>query len=237
MVKAKIVAANTQRCWPTVHAAPRAERMKLASHGLFGTAVMRVAAPPSNVKEDVEIAMQAIKTIGQSNDPLGRFVDLLKAGGVTLLVDVRSRPTRAAPRGSARSRWPGAWPRPASLILHQGAALGGKPDGGGSYDALTATQAFKDALGRVIERAQDTTLCLMCAEKEPIDCHRTVLLSRRLAEQGIAINHLLADGSTRPHREVEDALLAGKGGPDLFEDRPARLARAYRRRRRRRRWP
>ena len=89
-----------------------------------------------------------------------------------------------------------------------------------------AQPAFKDALGRLIERAQDTTLCLMCAEKEPLDCHRTVLVSRRLAEQGVAIDHLLADGSTRPHREVEEALLAGKGGPDLFEDRPARLARA-----------
>ena len=95
--------------------------------------------------------------------------------------------------------------------------------------------AFKDALGRLIERAQDTTLCLMCAEKEPIDCHRTVLVSRRLAEQGIAIDHLLADGSTRPHREVEEALLARNGGPDLFEadlfddrarDSPAHIWRA-----------
>ena len=67
----------------------------------------------------------------------------------------------------------------------------------------------------------------MCAEKEPIDCHRTVLVSRRLAERGIAIDHLLADGSTRPHRAVEEALLARNGGPDLFEDRRARLARAY----------
>ena len=58
----------------------------------------------------------------------------------------------------------------------------------------------------------------MCAEKEPLDCHRTVLVSRRLAEQGVAIDHLLADGSTRPHREVEEALLARNGGPDLFED-------------------
>src|ERR1700682_1339443 len=39
MVEAKIVAANTQRCWRTVHAAPRAERMASASHGLVRAAV------------------------------------------------------------------------------------------------------------------------------------------------------------------------------------------------------
>ena len=33
-----------------------------------------------------------IKTIGHSNHPIGRFVDLLKAGGVEAVVDVRSTP-------------------------------------------------------------------------------------------------------------------------------------------------
>jgi uncharacterized protein (DUF488 family) len=176
--------------------------------------------------------MQAIKTIGHSNHPMERFVDLLKAGGVALLVDVRSMPYSRRFRQFGKERLARSLAEAGIAYLHEGAALGGKPDGGGSYDALAATAAFKDALGRLIERAQDTTLCLMCAEKEPLDCHRTVLVSRRLAEQGIAIDHLLADGGTRPHRAVEEALLAGKGGPDLFEadlfeDRAARLARAY----------
>jgi hypothetical protein len=96
---------------------------------------------------------------------------------------------------------------------------------------MPAAMRPSDALGRLIERARDTTLCLMCAEKEPIDCHRTVLVSRRLAEQGIAIDHLLADGSA-PASRGREALLARDGGPDLFEadlfeDRATRLARAY----------
>jgi uncharacterized protein (DUF488 family) len=172
--------------------------------------------------------MKPIKTIGHSNHPLERFLGLLKAGGVTLLVDVRSMPySRRFPQ-FGKERLASGLAHAGIDYLHEGAALGGLPrEGGGSYDALAATPAFKDALGRLIERARDTTLCLVCAEKEPIDCHRTVLVSRRLAEQGVAIDHLLADGSMRPHRAVEDALLARNGGPDLFEDRRARLARAY----------
>jgi len=54
-----------------------------------------------------------------------------------------------------------------------------------------------------------------------------VLVSRRLAERGVPIEHLLADGTVRPHTDVEEALLKKAGGEDLFEDRTARLARAY----------
>ena len=54
-----------------------------------------------------------------------------------------------------------------------------------------------------------------------------MLVSRRLAEQGVRDDHLLADGGTRPHHEVEEALLGRNAGPDLFEDREARLARAW----------
>ena len=171
--------------------------------------------------------MQAIKTIGHSNHPIERFLDLLKAGGVALLVDVRSMPySRRFPQ-FGKERLAKSLAAAGIGYVHEGAALGGKPEGGGNYDALAERPAFKDALGRLIERAENTTLCLMCAEKEPLDCHRTVLVSRRLAERGVPVDHLLADGGTRPHSDVEDALLAKKGGPDLFDDRVARLARAW----------
>ena len=88
-------------------------------------------------------------------------------------------------------------------------------------------RAFADALGRLTVKAADATVCLMCAEKEPLDCHRTVLVSRRLAERGVAIEHLLADGGIRPHAELEEAILGRESGPDLFEDRATRLARAW----------
>jgi len=171
--------------------------------------------------------MQAIKTIGHSNHPIERFVDLLKTAGVALLVDVRSMPySRRFPQ-FGKERLAESLAAAGIGYVHEGAALGGKPEGGGDYDALAEQPAFKEALGRLIERAENTTLCLMCAEKEPLDCHRTGLVSRRLAERGVVVDHLLADGGMRPHREVEEALLAKNGGPDLFDDRTARLARAW----------
>ena len=168
-----------------------------------------------------------IKTIGHSNHPIERFVDLLKKAGVELLVDVRSMPySRRFPQ-FGRERLAKSLSASGIGYLWEGEALGGMSKGVGSYGEAAARPAFRQALDRVVERSRETTLCLMCAEKEPMDCHRTVLVSRRLAERGATIEHLLADGTTRPHAAVEDALLAKAKGGDLFEDRNELLARAY----------
>ena len=166
-----------------------------------------------------------IRTIGHSNHPIERFVDLLKGGGVRLLVDVRSAPySRRFPQFS-REKLAKSLEAAGIDYAWEGEALGGKS--GGSYIAAAARPEFKDALGRLIERSAYTTVCLMCAEKEPLDCHRTILVSRRLAERGVAVEHLLADGQTRSHHDIEEALLARKQGGDLFDDRTQLLARAY----------
>jgi uncharacterized protein (DUF488 family) len=181
--------------------------------------------------------MRAIKTIGHSNHPIERFVDLLKAGGVEALVDVRSIPySRRFPQ-FGRERLAQRLAAAGILYRYEGAALGGRPAPGKSggavgYDELAARPEFKDALDRLIAGAADATLCLMCAEKEPLDCHRTVLVSRHLAERGVAVEHLLADGRQESHAAIEDKLLAGSepGMPDLFttaQDRTQRLARAW----------
>lgn len=173
--------------------------------------------------------MKPVKTIGHSNHPIERFVALLKAGGVERLVDVRSTPWSRRHPQFGQKALARSLAAAGIAYVHEGAALGGKPGAGGSYDQLAARPEFKAALDRVMADANDATLCLMCAEKEPLDCHRTVLVSRRLAERGVKIEHLLADGGTRSHHEVEEAVLGNAAAPDLFEDRAARLARAWHR--------
>lgn len=174
--------------------------------------------------------MRPIRTIGHSNHPIGRFVGLLQSAGVERLVDVRSTPwSRRHPQFGSEALAESL--RGAGIAyVHEGAALGGKPEAGGSYDALAARPTFAAALDRVIAGAAGASLCLMCAEKEPLDCHRTVLVSRRLAERGVTVEHLLADGTVRPHREIEETLLGGGSAGDLFDDRPTRLARAWQQR-------
>ena len=50
-------------------------------------------------------------------------------------------------------------------------------------------------------------IALMCAEKEPLDCHRTLLVSCALHEQGVDVAHIHTDGRLEPHDEAMDRLL------------------------------
>ena len=174
-------------------------------------------------------------TIGHSNHPIAHFLALLEGAGIQCVADVRSVPfSRRFPQFSQK-------PLAASLnaagveYWFLGDALGARPkdpacydNGKASYARIAATPAFKAAIDALIERSASTRIALMCAEREPLDCHRTILVSRALALRGCDIAHILADGRVIPHAEIERRLLSlTKEGGDLFEDREATLARAY----------
>jgi hypothetical protein len=58
----------------------------------------------------------------------------------------------------------------------------------------------------------------MCAEREPLECHRTILVSRELERAGVPVTHILHDGSLEPHGQLMTRLAAELNlvGTDLF---------------------
>jgi uncharacterized protein (DUF488 family) len=178
-------------------------------------------------------------TVGHSNHRIERFLALLRDAKIETVVDVRSKPI------SRRFPWFSQSPladhlREAGMAyLWRGEALGGRPadpaltrDGVADYAAMAAAPAFQAALDSVITDARKARSCLMCAEREPLDCHRCLLIGRALAERGVHVGHILADGTIEPQATTENRLLAlTKSDADLFaSDRATRLAGAYRRR-------
>ena len=118
-------------------------------------------------------------------------------------------------------------------------ALGGRPrsaalyrDGIADYEAMARQPDFRTGLDRLLADAAHSRVCLMCAEREPLDCHRCLLVARPLAERGLAIGHILHDGTIELHAATERRLLALTGASDdLFvTGQDERLAAAYRRR-------
>jgi uncharacterized protein (DUF488 family) len=175
-------------------------------------------------------------TIGHSNHPIDRFVALLKDAGATAVADVRSQPSsRRCPWFSA-NRLRERLETEGIAYAPMGDALGGRPrdpallrDGIADYEAMAATPEFHAGIDRVVEGARRLRVCLMCAEREPLDCHRCLLVAPALAARGLRIGHVLADGRIAAHDEIEAQLLRAGGG-DLFLNHPTSLAEAYRRR-------
>jgi uncharacterized protein (DUF488 family) len=178
-------------------------------------------------------------SIGHSNIPAERFVGMLRAGAVDAIADVRSTP--------ASRRFPWFSGKNLAARLEQegmryvafGDTLGGRPrdsalycDGIADYEAMAKRGEFVAGLDRLLAVAARHRLCLMCAEREPLDCHRCLLVARALGARGLAVGHILHDGSIEPHAVTEKRLLAGEeAGADLFlTGQSERLAAAYRRR-------
>ena len=69
----------------------------------------------------------------------------------------------------------------------------------------------------------------MCAEREPLDCHRTILVSRELAREGVPVMHIRAEGTLEDHRQVMQRLVSALhlGEPDLFETPDDQFEAAY----------
>jgi uncharacterized protein (DUF488 family) len=88
------------------------------------------------------------------------------------------------------------------------------------YARLAAAAAFKAGIDRVLSGAQRYRLALMCAEKEPLDCHRTLLVSCALDKLGMAVAHILADGSIEPQEKTMTRLIGmtGLSKQDMFRD-------------------
>ena len=169
-----------------------------------------------------------VLTVGHSNHPLETFVSLLRQHGVTTLADVRSAPySRFNPHFNRKSL-DAALQAHGIAYIFMGHALGGRPEdrscyenGRVRYDRLARTPLYREGIERVIETAEIERLALMCAEKEPLDCHRTLLVGRTLADRNVAVAHILADGALEPHDEAMDRLLDSVGLPagDLLHSR------------------
>ena len=176
-----------------------------------------------------------VLTVGHSTHPLEAFVALLRRHAVTALADVRSTPySRFNPHFNRKSLDREVNAR-GIAYLFLGRALGGRPEdrscyenGQVRYDRVARTALFREGIDRVVRGAADNRIALMCAEKEPLDCHRTILVGRSLVERGIAVAHILADGGLEPHDDTMDRLLDSMKLPrrDLLQSRPELIEQA-----------
>ena len=175
-------------------------------------------------------------TIGHSNHDADTFVALLHQYAITALADVRSHPvSRFVPHFSHR---------PLKALLAEagvahvflGRELGARSDnpdcyrnGQVQFDLLAREPAFARGIRRVEEGAREHRIALMCAEKDPADCHRALLVTRELAARGHGVAHIHADDSLETNRAFEDRLLRLCGLPetDMFRDRGELVAQAY----------
>jgi uncharacterized protein (DUF488 family) len=182
-------------------------------------------------------------SIGHSNIPEERFLALLRDADVNLVADVRTVPYSRFFPWFSQKKLAASLSAAGIGYAVMGDTLGGRPrddslyrHGVADYEAMAARPEYHAGLGRLLDAAARSRVCVMCAEREPLDCHRCLLVARSLAERGLAVGHIHHDGAVEPHAATEQRLLALDGQSDdqscdLFASgQQERLAAAYRRR-------
>jgi len=155
-----------------------------------------------------------IYTIGHSKHPIDHFVALLQQHAIGAVADVRSTPySRFNPQFN-REKLQASLAAAAIRYVFLGEELGARskdPEcydetGRVSYAKLAGTPSFRHGLDRLMTGMRDHRIAIMCAEREPLDCHRTILVTRELEKLGVPVTHILHNGSLEPHGEAMQRL-------------------------------
>ncbi len=180
-----------------------------------------------------------IYTIGHSTHSTDGLIQLLARHNVTAVADVRSQPySRINPQFNRESLRAELRTSGISYVF-LGRELGARAedrgcyiDGQVQYDLLARTPLFQEGLTRLTQGIDSHRIALMCAEKDPLMCHRAILVCRHLALRGITAQHILEDGRLESHEAAVVRLLTDLDIPerDLFRTRDDLLIEAYTRR-------
>jgi len=179
---------------------------------------------------------QPVFTIGHSNLEMGKFVALLQQHAIEAVADVRSSPYSQHHPQFNRELLQKSLQEHEIAYVFLGQELGARRterecylEGRADYGLIAQTPAFKRGIERVTQGAARMRLALMCAEKDPIDCHRCILVTPHLRRRGLRVLHILSDGSVEDHAQTEQRLLRlfALEENDLFRSPEENLAQAY----------
>lgn len=162
-----------------------------------------------------------IFTIGHSNHEIGRFLGLLNLHDIKAIADVRSWPySRYNPQFNRESLCESLAMNDIGYVF-LGEELGARRsepecyvDGRVDYDLVANSPRFMKGIERLVQGANKMRIAMMCAEKDPLTCHRAILVARKLRAMNIEVCHILDNGFLEDHAAAEKRLLREN---DLFE--------------------
>ena len=158
-------------------------------------------------------------TVGHSNLDFLQFVKLLQDRSVDLLIDVRSQPRSGRFPQFSQPGFDKMIEDAGIGYLFLGEELGGRPDdadayrqdGVVDYRARRKSYAFHAGVERVWNELQHASCALLCAEEDPLECHRFLMICPELVQTGIRPLHIRKGSKIESQEDAENRLLATHG--------------------------
>lgn len=181
--------------------------------------------------------MRRLYTIGYSKYDLMSFIRALKAHKADAVADVRSSPFSAFKSEFTREYLQGALQKAGISYVFLGKELGARRaeeecyvDGAASYRLIEKTPMFAKGLERINKGLERYKIVLLCAEADPLKCHRDILVCKNLKRDDIDICHIRFDEGDESNDDAEKRLMreCALDEADLFFGKEEALERAYR---------
>ncbi len=160
--------------------------------------------------------METVYTIGYTAFDLSDFIKVLKQYKISCLIDVRSIPKSSYYKDFDDTNLSILLKNNGILYRNYKQEFGARQENNKFYNdkgyldftAFSKSKQFNDGIDK-IRKAQKMgyVVCLMCAEKDPINCHRTILIARNLDKQGFCVKHILSNKQSCDQKEIDKRLL------------------------------
>lgn len=161
--------------------------------------------------------MVTIYTIGHSNHEPDTFLRLLRLANIEALVDIRSNPNSSWVSFAEKRNLKELLTSVGIKYLYMGDVLGGQPSdpqclnpqtGSVDYRLIQKKESFQNGIMRLVNGCKKYRICLMCAEENPIHCHRSLLVGNALSHKGVNVLHIRGDERV----QTDDELLKERVG-------------------------
>lgn len=159
--------------------------------------------------------VNTVFTIGYSGFQINDFIKTLKSKSVSLVIDVRSLPYSQYYADYNKENLSKILDGNKIYYRNYALEFGARqeersyyPNGYLDFDMFSKSEAFLSGVDKLKESMQqDYTFALMCSEKDPTMCHRSILVARAFYIFGYNVVHLLPNGKTLTQVDVEKRLL------------------------------
>lgn len=175
-------------------------------------------------------------TIGHSTHSAERLIELLEEHRISAVADVRSSPYSKHNPQFNREPFQANLARADIAYVFLGRELGARiedrscyKDNQVQFDKVALTDLFQKGLARLRQGIDNHVVSLLCAEKDPVMCHRMILVCRNLRSEPFEIQHILETGQLESNTQAEQRLMEMHHilGNDLFVGEEELIGKAY----------
>lgn len=156
-------------------------------------------------------------TIGHSTRKLEEFINIIKNYGIDCIMDVRSNPHASSSYDKSYDRDSLEMNIKQSGInyIYMGEQLGEKrtenevldSDGKANFDKIMECSTFNKGINRIVEGIRrGHKIALMCSERNPFNCHRSIVLGYALMKNGVDMEHIIDEKKSKSQNRIEEEI-------------------------------